>query len=59
MNKFIDDEKLEKKEAQTPEKLAALRRGTTVLRELGRVLGLFREPPTEKQPAAATNWSAS
>jgi cysteinyl-tRNA synthetase len=48
LNKFIDDEKLEKKEAQTPAKLAALRRGTTVLCELGRVLGLFREPPVEK-----------
>jgi cysteinyl-tRNA synthetase len=48
LNKFIDDEKLEKKEAQTPDKLAALRRGTTVLCEMCRVLGLFREPPVEK-----------
>ncbi len=50
LNKYIDDEKLEKKETQTPAKLAALRRGTTVLSEMGRVLGLFREPPAEKQP---------
>ena len=50
LNKFIDDEKLEKKESQTPAKLAALRRGTTVLREMGSVLGLFRQPPAEKQP---------
>jgi cysteinyl-tRNA synthetase len=48
LNKFIDDEKLEKKEAQTPAKLAALRRGTTVFRELGAMMGLFREPPAEK-----------
>ena len=49
LNKFIDDEKLEKKEAQTPAKIASLRRGTTVLCEMGRVLGLFREPPADKQ----------
>ena len=50
LNKFIDDEKLEKPELRTPAKLAALRRGTTVLCEMGRVLGLFRQPPAEKQP---------
>ena len=50
LNKFIEDEKLEKQESQTPAKLAAFRRGTTVLCEMGRVLGLFREPPAEKQP---------
>ncbi len=49
LNKYIDDEKLEKKEAQTPAELAALRRGATVFRELGSVMGLFREPPEEKQ----------
>ena len=49
LNKYIDDEKLEKKEAQTPAKLAALRRGTTVFREMGAVMGLFRQPPAEKQ----------
>ena len=50
LNKYIDDEKLEKKEAQTPDKLAALRRGVTVFREMGGVMGLFRQPPVEKQP---------
>ena len=50
LNKYIDDEKLEKKEAQTPAKLAALRRGVTVFREMGGVMGLFRQPPAEKQP---------
>jgi cysteinyl-tRNA synthetase len=49
LNKYIDDEKLEKKETQTPAKLAALRRGVTVFRELGSVMGLFRQPPAEKQ----------
>jgi cysteinyl-tRNA synthetase len=51
LNKFIDDEKLEKKEAQIPAKLVSLRRGTAVLRELGSVLGLFRQPSEEKGPA--------
>ena len=50
LNKYIDDEKLEKKEAQTPAKLAALRRGVTVFREMGGVMGLFRQPPARKQP---------
>jgi cysteinyl-tRNA synthetase len=49
LNKYVDDEKLEKKEAQTPAKLASLRRGTTVFREMGAVMGLFRQPPAEKQ----------
>ena len=48
LNKFIDDEKLEKKEAQTSAKMAALRRGTTVLCEMGRVLGLFRRAARRK-----------
>ncbi len=52
LNKYIDDEKLEKKEAQTPAKLAALRRGVTVFREMGGVMGLFRQPPEEKQAGA-------
>ncbi len=49
LNKYIDDEKLEKKDSQTPAKLASLRRGVTVFRELGGVMGLFRQPPAEKQ----------
>ena len=49
LNKYIDDEKLEKPESQTPAKLAALRRGVTVFREMGGVMGLFRQPPAEKQ----------
>src|SRR5208283_3442403 len=50
LNKYIDDEKLEKPESQTREKLASLRRGATALREMGGVMGLFRQPPAEKQP---------
>ena len=49
LNKYIDDEKLEKKECQTPAKIAALRRGATTFREMGAVMGLFRQPPEEKQ----------
>ena len=51
LNKYIDDEKLERKEAQTPAGLAALRHGATVFREMGNVMGLFRKPPAEKQAA--------
>jgi cysteinyl-tRNA synthetase len=44
LNKFVDDEKLEEPSQRTPEKLDALRRGATILRELANTLGLFREP---------------
>jgi cysteinyl-tRNA synthetase len=47
LNKFVDDEKLEAPGKATPEKLDALRRGTTTLRELVAVLGLFRKPQAE------------
>ena len=47
LNKFVDDEKLEAPGACTPEKTAALRRGATVLREIGATLGLFRVPAAE------------
>ncbi len=48
LNKYADDEKLEEPDRRSPEKLAALRRGALVLRELGLVLGLFRQPVEEK-----------
>jgi cysteinyl-tRNA synthetase len=51
LNKFIDDEKLEKPEHQTPAKLASLKRGTVVLAELAALMGLFRQPPTGKETA--------
>jgi cysteinyl-tRNA synthetase len=47
LNKFVDDEKLEAPGKATPEKLEALRRGTTTLRELVAILGLFRKPQEE------------
>jgi len=50
LNKYIDDDKLERPESQMAAKLASLRRGATVLREMGNVLGLFRQPPAETQP---------
>jgi cysteinyl-tRNA synthetase len=48
LNKFIDEEKLEEKDRQTPARLAALRQGAVTLRELSAILGLFRKPPREK-----------
>ncbi len=51
LNRFIDEEKLEKDGPAAPEKIASLRKGTAKLRELSAVLGLFRSAPAEKQPA--------
>jgi cysteinyl-tRNA synthetase len=48
LNKFVDDEKLEKPEGRSPQKVASLKRGTSVLRELSAILGLFRQPQEEK-----------
>jgi cysteinyl-tRNA synthetase len=50
INKYADDEKLEEPAQRTPERLDALRRGVTVLRELCSTLGLFRKAPEEKAP---------
>jgi len=47
LNKFIDDERLEQPEEQTPAQKASLKRATAVLRELSSVVGLFRAPPPE------------
>jgi cysteinyl-tRNA synthetase len=46
LNKFVDDEKLEEKSA-APAKVAVLKKGATVLRELAATLGLFRKPPRQ------------
>ena len=51
MNKFIEDEKLESPAERTPAKIASLRRGAAVLRELAATLGLFDKPAAAK-PAA-------
>lgn len=51
LNKFVDDEKLEDPGKRSPEKLAALKQGTTAFRELAATLGLFRKPPKEKTAA--------
>ena len=56
LNKFVDDEKLEKKECQTPAKLASLRRGTTSLGELAATIGLFRQPQADKQSDGDSQW---
>jgi cysteinyl-tRNA synthetase len=51
LNRFIEREKLESPEARTPERLALLDRGTSVLRELAALLGLFRAPVARPQAA--------
>lgn len=48
LNKKIDDEKLESDSRPTPEQTWPLIHGTTVLRELALLLGMFRNPPIEK-----------
>jgi len=45
LNKFVDDEKLEDKKCQTPEKLAILKQGAKTFKELSATVGLFRKPP--------------
>ena len=47
LNKFVDDEKLEEPKRQQPDKLDALKQGTTTLAELAATLGLFRKAPQE------------
>jgi len=51
LNRFIDEHRLEDPTQRSPEKIAALERGARVLRELGQVLGLFRQPPPKRQLA--------
>jgi len=48
LNKFVEDEKLEDPGRRPAEKIAALKRGATVLKELSAALGLFRKAPQEK-----------
>jgi cysteinyl-tRNA synthetase len=52
LNKMVDQQGLEAAEAPSEASLATLRRGTTLLRELAVVLGLFRTPRTA--PSAAS-----
>jgi cysteinyl-tRNA synthetase len=59
LNKFIDDEKLEQPAERTPPRLASLQRGAGVLRELGAVLGLFRQPPKESAPESDSDLVAN
>jgi cysteinyl-tRNA synthetase len=59
LNKFIDDEKLEQPAERTPPRLASLQRAAGVLRELGAVLGLFREPPKEAASSGDSGLVAS
>jgi cysteinyl-tRNA synthetase len=58
LNKFIDQENLEKPQERSAARLASLRRGTMVLGELASVLGLFRQPPEEARPAADNELAA-
>jgi len=50
LNRFVDQQRLEEPD-RSPADLETLTRGTTVLKELAGVLGLFRRPP--EQPGAA------
>ncbi|MFO0869392.1 MAG: cysteine--tRNA ligase [Pirellulales bacterium] len=47
LNKFVDQHKLEESAASQAERVAALRRGVTTLRELSAILGLFRSAPAK------------
>jgi cysteinyl-tRNA synthetase len=45
LNRYVDQQQLEDATRRDPAHVATLRRGTTTLRELTALLGLFREPP--------------
>lgn len=51
LNKFVDDEKLETTGKDDSQKVATLKQGSSTLKELGSVLGLFRTPREEAAPA--------
>jgi len=44
LNRFVDEERLEERANRDTQRLAALRKGSRCLRELGGILGLFRQP---------------
>lgn len=52
LNKFVDENKLE--ETKDQEKISSLSRGVKVLKELGQTLGLFLNPPGEKESSAGS-----
>ncbi|MDY0167561.1 MAG: cysteine--tRNA ligase [Thermoguttaceae bacterium] len=54
LNKYVDDQRLEEPGQQTAERLTALRRGATTLRELGLTLGLFRKPADDAASGAGS-----
>lgn len=49
LNRYVDEQRLEEPSQRSQERLATLDRGAIVLRELGHVLGLFRQPPPKRQ----------
>lgn len=49
LNRYIDEHRLEDPAERVPEQIEKLVTGATVLRELGMVLGLFREPAPKRQ----------
>jgi cysteinyl-tRNA synthetase len=51
LNKFVDDEKLEEPGRRDAARIAFLRRGAAVLRELSATLGLFGKPAEAKLAA--------
>ncbi|MBC7338122.1 MAG: cysteine--tRNA ligase, partial [Clostridia bacterium] len=58
LNRYIDENRLEDPGSRTPEKLANLIKGATVLKELANVLGLFRTPPPRRKPVEETGLTA-
>ena len=47
MNRFIDGEQLEEAAKRTPENIAWLVSGMSILKELGAILGIFIKPPKQ------------
>jgi len=47
LNKYVDDEKLEDAGDKNAAAVESLKRGAATLRELGQILGIFRNPPEE------------
>ncbi len=47
MNRFIDGEQLEEAAKRTPENIALLVSGMSILKELGAILGIFIKPPKQ------------
>ena len=54
MNRFIDAEQLEETAKRTPENIALLLAGMSILKELGAILGVFIRPPKQSNSSDGT-----